>query len=148
MFLLEHISHHFLVFLLLTLIKQMLQDRTLSIYKRWNYSSAEVFLGISRKFQEHIFCKTFWTAASRSASSDHRELLSPFWNFSVFWIMDHGKCLVCEFGIRIPGKIAGKVNAWKEKVWSFTKNNFVRRNFSSNSYVHIAHPELYLKQQV
>ena len=65
-------------------------------------------------------------AASRSAQSNHRELLSSFWNFSVFWNTDHGKRLACEFGFGIPGKIAGKVNAWKEKVWNFTKNFFVQ----------------------
>ena len=40
---------------------------------------------------------------------------------------------VCEFGIRIPGKIASKVNAWKGKVWNFTKNNFFCGNFSKTS---------------
>ena len=73
-------------------------------------------------------------AASISALSDQQELLSSFWNFSVFWNTDRGKSLqVCEYGIRILGKIAGKVNAWKEKVWNFTKNNFVHRNFSETS---------------
>ena len=44
MFLLEHILHQFPMFLLLTLIKQMLLSPTLSIYKRWNYSGTEVLL--------------------------------------------------------------------------------------------------------
>ena len=62
---------------------------------------------------KNAYFETFQTTTSRSALSDQRELFSPFWNFSVLLISDHGKCLVREFGSRIYGKIAWKINAWK-----------------------------------
>ena len=91
----------------------MLLGSTLSIHKIWNYSGAKVFLWTLQK----IF---LWPPTS----------IMPFWNFIVFWVTDPGKWQVCEFGIRIPSKITWKVNAWKEKVQNFAKNNIASRNFS------------------
>ena len=46
-----------------------------------------------------------------------------------FWIRDHGRCLVWKFGTSFNRK----VNACEEKVWNFSRNTFVRRNFSKTS---------------
>ena len=46
-----------------------------------------------------------------------------------FCIRDHGRCIAWKFGISFNRK----ANACKEKVWNFTENNVVRRNFSKTS---------------
>ena len=70
----------------------------------------------------------FWINITRPARN-----IIPFSNFSVLLSRDHGKCLVCDYGSRVWGKITWKVTVWKGKVWNFTKNDFVHRDFSKAS---------------
>ena len=76
-------------------------------------TSTQVFShDFQQNFREHLICRTFWTAASGAASSDQRERLSLFWNFTALFTMrDLRKWLVYEFDSRIYGKIPWKVNA-------------------------------------
>ena len=101
----------------------------------WNMKTCNFKIEIPAQLLSCEFCETFkktYFEASESAYLVQREQFFPFWNFSVRLSWGNGKCLVCEFRSRICGKIAWKGNVWKgkEKVWNFTKNDFVYRDFS------------------
>ena len=89
----------------------------------------------SRESRESFTSTYFVKHFERLLLDQHKVTTENYYplNFSIFWIANHGKCLAYEFGIRTPGKIAWKANSWKEKMWNFTKNYFVPRNFSETS---------------
>ena len=117
-------------------------------------TSTQVFShDFQQNFREHLICRTFWTAASGAASSDQRERLSLFWNFTaLFTIRDLRKWLVYEFDSRIYGKIPWKVNA--KSFPKITFHGLSRRtaifrthilSFSSKQQIWISWRELFLK---
>ena len=104
----------------------MLLVPTLSIYKYWNYSAAEFSCEFCKSFKSTYLVKHF----ERLLLDWHKLTIENYYPLSetsvFFWIRNHIRCLVWELGISFKRK----VNACKEKVWNFTKSNFVRRYFS------------------
>ena len=104
----------------------MLLVPTLSIYKCWNYSAAEFSCEFCESFKSTYLVKHF----ERLLLDWQKVTIENYYSLSetsvFFKIRNHIRCLVWELGISFKRK----VNACKEKVWNFTKSNFVRRYFS------------------
>ena len=104
----------------------MLLVPTLSIYKCWNYSAAEFSCEFCESFKSTYLVKHF----ERLLLDWQKVTIENYYSLSetsvFFKIRNHIRCLVWELGISFKRR----VNACKEKVWNFTKSNFVRRFFS------------------